>query len=99
MGGGGGNKLNNRSELHVRIPKPLLPEWGGCTSGQLGGGHIGYNDSLESNGEYPLGTMASFTCDQGRNLEGGSSRICPPPRNWNRLPATCRFGTNNTIVL
>ena len=49
------------------------------------------------NGRYPMGTVGSFTCNDGCTREGSSSRTCQTSQNWsNKLP-TCK--TSNEINL
>ena len=38
-------------------------------------GHVSYNQG-SINGQYPVGTKASFECSSGYRLEGSASRTC-----------------------
>ena len=60
------------------------------TCGVLGlsNGGVSYNKQ-QVNGGYPVGTKASFGCDNGYNLAGSSSRTCQASGNWNHATPTC----------
>ena len=47
----------------------------------LENGDTAYNES-DINGEYPVGTMASFSCSSGFSLSGSDSSICQMSGHW-----------------
>ena len=52
-----------------------------CDGLSLPNGEVNY-DPESINGEYPMGTIASFTCNYGYNLNGSNSRTCQISGNW-----------------
>ena len=60
-----------------------------CSTLSLANGQIQYNASLASNAEYPVDTLASFTCNHGYTISGSSLSICQPSGNWNHQPPIC----------
>ena len=55
----------------------------------LNNGQVSYN-SQEVNGKYPVGTVATYTCNYGYRLAGSRSRICQKSGLWNKNHSTCR---------
>ena len=60
----------------------------------LENGEITYNTS-SLNGDYPLYTVASFSCDEFYSREGSSSAICQNSGNWNPQAPTCNASNGN----
>ena len=64
-----------------------------CDGLLLPNGEVNY-DPESINGEYPVGTIASFTCDSGYNLNGSTSRTCQPSGNWTQRTPDCEQSKN-----
>ena len=47
------------------------------------------------NGNYPVGTTASFTCDHGYSQSGSSTRTCQDPGIWNQQETNCIESNEN----
>ena len=63
-----------------------------CDVLSLSNGQVCYNHG-PNNGQYPVDTVASITCDYGYNLDGSHSRFCQPSGTWNHT-ASCRQGNS-----
>ena len=46
--------------------------------------------STESNAEYPMGTVATFSCDAGTELFGDTTRTCQSDHTWTNSDPTCQ---------
>ena len=55
-------------------------------------GNISYNESLIRNEGYPMGTLASFTCDHPYTLNVPNMSTCQASRNWDHPTLTCDQG-------
>ena len=55
----------------------------------LENGDINYNESLLTNGEYPVDTLASFMCNRGYDLSGSDSGTCQTSGDWDQQTPTC----------
>ena len=53
-----------------------------CPAISRANGNINFNDSTLENGAYPVGTMASLTCNEGYFLIGPESTICKASGAW-----------------
>ena len=45
--------------------------------------------SYSTPGDAVVGTMATYTCDDGFNLEGKMDRVCQSNGAWSDSPPTC----------
>ncbi|XP_064386387.1 sushi, von Willebrand factor type A, EGF and pentraxin domain-containing protein 1-like [Halichondria panicea] len=52
-------------------------------------GSITYTDGLADTS--PVNTLATYTCDNGYTLIGGSVRVCQNDRTWSGSPPTCQL--------
>ena len=61
-----------------------------CRSlGNLPNGNINYNHNA-ANGQYPLNTQATFACNAGYRISGGSgTRTCTTYETWTGHNPTC----------
>ena len=62
----------------------------------LQNGEITYNESMLTNGEYPVDTLASFMCNRGYDLSESGSSICQTSGDWDETP-TCNQGNEINI--
>ena len=53
-----------------------------CPALNLANGNIIFTDSTLENGGYPVGTDASFTCNEGYFLIGSESTTCKTSGAW-----------------
>ena len=53
-------------------------------------GMVSYSMLPESNGEYPEGTVATFSCDAGTELFGDTTRTCQSDHTWTNSDPTCQ---------
>ena len=53
-----------------------------CEALSLVNGQIDYSESALTNGEYPVGTVANFTCADGFSLSGSASSVCQMSGQW-----------------
>ena len=60
-----------------------------CVVLSLQNGQISYNDSQATNGEYPVDTVASFSCNYGHSRSGSNSRTCQIQGDWDQETPTC----------
>ena len=60
--------------------------------GHLGNGTISYNKQPLTNGQYPVNTSASFTCNTGYAISGDMNITCQASGHWNHSPPTCVYG-------
>ena len=49
---------------------------------------ISYNGGSTDN--RPVGTMATYSCDPGYTLNGGSTRTCQSGGTWSGSASTCK---------
>ena len=63
-----------------------------CAVLSLEDGQIDYTEAAEINGEYPVGTVASFSCNSGLSLSGSESSICQMSGNWKQQSQICNAG-------
>ena len=61
-----------------------------CDPLMLDNGRVRYNKSKNLNGKYPLGTVASFTCNHGYLVEGPGPRTCQISGSLDLKPTTCQ---------
>ena len=47
-----------------------------CTQLSLDNGGVTYNESMVMTDEYPVDTLASFSCERGYNLNGSDTSTC-----------------------
>ena len=52
-------------------------------------GQITYSLPSVTNGEYPVDTVASFTCNDGYYRLGSGSRTCQTTGSWDQTTPTC----------
>ena len=64
-----------------------------CTALNLTNGQITYDQDTATNEEYPVGTIATFTCSHGYSLSGSDLSICQTLRSWNQQVPTCNLST------
>ena len=69
-----------------------------CNGFSLSNGQVTYN-LVSMNGQYPVGTTASFTCDSGYNVVGSNSITCQPSGTWNQQAPNCEQGRNILLFL
>ena len=55
----------------------------------LGNGRINYTHSTLENGAFPVGTIASFTCNEGYFLIGSEAASCQTSGTWNANTPSC----------
>ena len=60
-----------------------------CPVLHLSNGGISYNKSPLNNGGYPIGTVASFSCNYGYSQTQSNSRTCQTSGMWNQQTPTC----------
>ena len=59
-----------------------------CDGLSLSNGRVSYNQE-SVNGEYPVGTTASYTCNSGYNLKGPNPRTCQSSGTWTQGSPYC----------
>ena len=59
-------------------------------------GQTNYNKSPVTNGEYPVDTTVSFTCNYGYMRTGSTSSTCQTSGNWTEQSPTCMQGIRIT---
>ena len=64
-----------------------------CEDLYLSNGQVSF-DQAEVNGQYPVDTVATFTCIHGYSLEGSSTRTCQASGIWNQQVASCRLSND-----
>ena len=64
----------------------------------LSNGEVSYSGSA-MNGEYPVNTVASFTCNSGYALSGSESSTCETSGTWNEQDQMCNQGEVKGIWL
>ena len=47
---------------------------------------------------YPFGTVATFNCKYGYDLQGAASSTCQNSANWNPPPPTCQLSKNIAVL-
>ncbi len=52
-----------------------------------------------SDNSRPVNTIATFTCDNGYTLTGGSFRACQNDRTWSGTTPTCRGEFHCMLIL
>ena len=62
-----------------------------CPALSLQNGEIEY-DPLQENGEYPTGTVAFFTCEEGYMRSGSVFGTCQDSGTWDSELPTCEEG-------
>ena len=60
-----------------------------CEDLYLSNGQISF-DQAAVNEQYPVGTVATFTCIHGYSLEGSRTRTCQASGIWNQQVVSCR---------
>ena len=71
-----------------------------CSAITLENGEVIYTMSPQ-NGEFPLNTVATFSCSPQSNLSGCSSSICQASGNsgnWNPHAPTCDLSIDNNLA-
>ena len=68
-----------------------------CDGIFLENGQVRYNQ-LAVNGQYPVDTVASITCDYGYNLEGANSRVCQSSGTWSQKSTLCKMGKKSLLI-
>ena len=68
-----------------------------CEALSLENGHIAYNESSDINGQYPVDTMASFSCSSGFSLTGSESSICQMSGHWRQQSQMCKAGKESNF--
>ena len=68
-----------------------------CETLSLVNGQIDYTESALTNGEYPVDTVATFTCDFRYYLSGSESITCQTSGEWNAESPMCK--SNNSYAL
>ena len=63
-----------------------------CPAISLSHGLVSYNRDQIGEDLYPLGTVASFSCDKGYHRDGCEATTCPASGEWNLHPPTCNQG-------
>ena len=61
-----------------------------CETLNLENGNVSYNESVIPNKGYPVGTMASFTCNSGYCPSGLELSICQNFGHWCWGPPVCK---------
>ena len=73
-----------------------------CEALSLVNGQIDYTESSLTNGEYPVDTVATFTCDFRYFLSGSESVTCQISGEWNAKTSICKSNCfnahHNTIM-
>ena len=69
-----------------------------CSSLSLSNDEVSYSGSAV-NGEYPVNTVASFTCNSGYALSGSESSTCETSGTWNEQYQMCNQGEVEGIWL
>ena len=69
-----------------------------CPDLSLANGQITY-DPLSSSNQYPVDSVASFTCDYGYRLLGSDSTTCHSSGTWSEPTPTCTLGIKISIIL
>ena len=59
-----------------------------CAPLSLVNGEVSYTKPAE-NGQYPVDTVASFSCNSDYYQNGGDSTTCQTSGNWNKKSPTC----------
>ena len=62
-----------------------------CGHLNLINGHVTYNRSPVG-GNYPVDTVASFSCNSGYYKSQAGTRTCQETRNWSNQNPTCNRG-------
>ena len=52
-------------------------------------GQIGYSLAVQVNGEFLVGTVATFTCSGGFELVGDTVRECESDSSWTNIQPSC----------
>ena len=68
-----------------------------CKALSLKNGDIAYNESSDINGEYPVGTVASFLCNSGFSICGSKSSTCQMSGNWGQQSQICNAGKESFL--
>ena len=63
-----------------------------CDALSLVNGQIDYSESALTTGEYPVDTVATFTCADGFRLSGFESSICQMSGQWMEQNQMCNVG-------
>ena len=63
-----------------------------CAQLNLDNGGVTYNESMVMTDEYPVDTLASFSCDRGYNLNGSATSTCQTSGEWDQDTPTCEQG-------
>ena len=53
-------------------------------------GTIAYSKAVEANGESLSSTVATFSCEEGTELSGDTTRTCQDNHMWSRADPTCQ---------
>ena len=78
--------INHRKYLHVVL----------CAGLSLQNGQVRYNQA-SMNGQYPVGTTASFSCGSGYKLRGQNSRSCQATGTWTQTTPECERSKRNLL--
>ena len=69
-----------------------------CEALSLVNGQIDYSDSALTAGEYPVDTVASFTCDFRYYLSGAGSITCQTSGKWNAESPMCKSNKSYALL-
>ena len=72
-----------------RIQYSTIPIVVVCFPHDLDNGRVNYNQTIPSASVYYVGTMASFTCNDGYSVSASESSICQSSGNWSQQALTC----------
>ena len=70
-----------------------------CQALSLVNGQINYNEPAAINGDYPVGTVASFTCTDNYYLSGSESITCQTSGDWNQETSACKSKGRNIFFI
>ena len=71
--------------FHLATCPPLSP---------IISGTIVYSKAVEANGEYLSSTVATFSCEEGTELSGDTTRTCGDNHMWSGADPTCEGNVN-----
>ena len=72
-------------EVFITVLCPIL---------SLSNGVVDYSRG-EVNGQYPVDTVATFSCNPGYSRSGYNSSTCLTPGNWNQQTPICSESNTN----
>ena len=75
-----------------------MPLSASCGDPTPANGQSNVTKSPITSGYYSVGTIASFLCDSGYELDGSVSSTCHTSGSWNPSPPTCTQGNQTFLI-